>query len=210
MHRLLTSLILVVLELFGASAHASLLVDTGTPVVWPDAQGDPVLSGAQWLAARFEISAPSTITSAKGYLSSANDGGVIHVALYSGDGNYTPLFADDVNVPAVTFDSTGRLPVLDWYGADAVNWILDAGTYWLAFEVHPGSSFEGFMATPSANALGCDGYSTIGPPDTCSSLALAIRIEGTSGVPAPPTFALALAGLVLVARFRPYRSNSRM
>lgn len=145
-------------------AQATLIVDTGTPVAWPDPQGDPILDAQLWFAAQFTLAVSSRIDEITGYLSSGNGGaigGTFSVTLYS-DASVLPadlLFVAQATAPALTFDENGNA-VPGWHRPTGLNWALNPGQYWVAFEVRPRDTFSGFMANPASNALEHEAFGT--------------------------------------------------
>ena len=208
--RLVALLTAAVAALLSLNAAAALVVDTGEPTYGRDSPGDPILASYQGLAAQFVLSERHRITGVTGFISSAGSAGSITVAIYA-DGGEVPgqeLLLASAAVPAVTFTDDG-ISVPGWYGPEGLDWLLGAGTYWVAFEVRAGQNFEGYMANPAPNplqfsALSVGGIytpeSNFGPQPVAD---LGIRIYGDAvPVPEPTSLALGLLGLAAAAVVR--------
>lgn len=103
------------------------LVDTGTP---SSGQLGYTVSSSQWLAAEFIVDQSVTITSIQGYFALCFDGtdkGFINIYSDSGDLPDTSRILHSQN-----FTTSG---VKGWQGLTEINWSLDPGSYWVAFEV---------------------------------------------------------------------------
>ena len=200
---------------------ATMVVDTGAPIVWPDpsVQGDPALVSNQWLAAKFSLNRDYFINSAEGYMSQGNGSmpGVAEtfsMAFYTDGGAIpgTKLFESSAIAPPLTYDTAGNA-VPGWYGFSGKTLFLPAGNYWIAFEVHPGDTFNGFMAIPAAHPLPyeawCEPSSGTYSPSNFGFGAheadICVRIEATP-VPLPATILLLIPGFfgltVLRGRFK--------
>jgi hypothetical protein len=123
------------------AASAATIVDTGPG----GASGSSyaLYSGA-WVAAEFSVTDPWQITDVQGWIDPFT-GGELRVRLYS-DGGAVPgsaLQEGTVLIPGT--GSTG------WWGLSNLNWLIGAGSYWVAFEVAADSTFFGGMPFPSVN-----------------------------------------------------------
>jgi hypothetical protein len=178
-------------------AQAVIIVDTGSSL-----SGEPwTLNQTQWVAGEFSISQAYTITDLEGYLwgSSARDSGpTLTAAIYAG-GNDTPagtaLFSNHFSVG----EQDG------WYGASNQSWFLQTGTYWAAFEVRQGDTYDGSLPGSAINPLGNEAFTDIiGGWHPYDDLSLAIRISGnaSSQVPEPTTMLLLGLGLMGLAGVR--------
>lgn len=115
-------------------AHAVVIVDTGTPTgsdLWR-------FVSTQYFAGEFTIASTYSINSLEGFISNdLGPAGNVSAGIY-GDGGNSPgalLFS-------ASFALT-RYARENWYGASGLAWVLDPGTYWVAFV--PDSNIEGIQ-----------------------------------------------------------------
>jgi len=114
------------------SAHAVVIVDTGTPTGIDEYR----FAESQYFGGEFTIASRYSINSLEGYVS--NDlgaAGNVSAGIYSDGGN---------SPGALLFSSSFALTRFaheNWYGAFGLSWALDPGTYWVAFV--PDSNIEG-------------------------------------------------------------------
>ena len=189
-------------------AHAFVIMDTGhpqrlTPGAW--LYGDP--DSFQWVAAQFTIDQAYTLNGIQGWM--ASTGGSFTMSIY-GNGNNLP---DDNNLLhrqqfQIPVDATGA----DWWGVSGVNWNLNPGTYWVAFEVRykDGDTYEGWMPGGLSNPPPhpADRYA-ICNDDSCWYRGYAnfgLRINGEPVVPEPSTMLLFGAGALAAFIRRKVRS----
>jgi len=121
------------------------------------------------------------------------------------------IYADGGEVPdgsrelfSKTF-SVGAGNSYDWYGLSDLTWTLSPGTYWVAFEVRPGDSYSGLMASGAPNPLPNAAYVPSGFYGYLAndSLKLGIRIEeNPAPVPEPATIFLLSPGLLGLLGFK--------
>jgi hypothetical protein len=195
---------------------ADLIVDTGTPPITnPSGQGDPIVASYQWLAGEFQLTQAHTITAMQGYLSSNGPAATFTMTLYSDGGDIpgTALFSSSALAPPVTFNGLGQA-VPDWYGSTGTAWTVGPGIYWIAVEVRPGDTLEGFMPIPAPNPLSHEAIANNGPYGPTSNFAgtfgFGFRVFGEASVACEPrTIALLLlCGLPLLhCRPSPHRKQ---
>jgi hypothetical protein len=193
--------------LFAASSltHAAYIVDTG-PGNTTYTSGS-LLDGSQWLAGRFTTNQSYTITDVQGWIGGPSfGGGTATLAIYSNDAANLPgteLYSARFNVPSSPLAAWYG----DWYGANGLSWALDAGTYWVAFEVRDGDSLlfavmDNNVSSPLEDYAVNNAYSE--GWDNRPNLNVGVRIKATDGTVTEPTdgtvpepASLALLGLGL-------------
>ena len=182
----------LLLILISNTASAVLIVDTGPG---PNgAFGFLALFQGQSIAAQFQTDQKYTLKSIEGWMSA--NAGTGTIAIYTNSMSNLPgseLFSIAFAVP--------NSPSADWEGVDNLGWMLEVGTYWVAFEVRAGQTLGGGMPFPAANPLAeyalNDG---IDDPDDWSSTSnsVGVRIHATV-IPIPAAawlFGSALVGLI--------------
>lgn len=200
----LTSLLCVALaagSLVTTSAHAALILDSGTP----DNSKSPLsLDGSDFVAAEFRLGDGATLTTVQAYL----NGGSGSTA--GSDSFSIVLYAADAagGLPGTQIASVQAIWNADgWNGASGLNWSgLAAGDYWVAFEVGGNDSTTGLeipviasLGTVPAHAYAFSagaGYQYLSGND------IGVQV---SAVPLPPAWWLlsgALAGIAAMRRRR--------
>lgn len=177
--------------IFAANANAALVVDTGAP----DNTGGFTVSDAQYLAGQVTFNQALTLNSIETYLKadlSTDVGAKFTIALYSDNNNHV---GDAISSATAIFSGNG------WNGVSALNWNLDAGTYWIGIEENNG---ENFLAVQNVvSPLAKTAYADFGNYATsANAIQFALRVDA---VPETDTYAMLLAGLGimgLVARRR--------
>jgi hypothetical protein len=204
MKKLTSSLGLVALLalILSNQVKADIIVDTGTP----NQLGSAImLSDAQWLAAEFTTTQAWQIDSLKGFINADTSNPVnatYTVALYTNINN-RPDTSSEVFAQQSTFGTDG------WNGLQGLNVALNAGTYWLAFEVRSGDTLQGLMAVFAPNpvqtayndATGNAGYL----PTTGANYNFGVQI---SAVPVPPSLFLFASGLLAMGGRRLVKRQS--
>ena len=215
--------IVAVLTLFLLGpAEADYIVDTGSA---SDATGNTLGRGSygfQYIAGQFTVDAGFTanITGIEGWMFGINDessfGGnnELTIALYGTENYQHPYPAATFQRPDVNneFHSTtfvgpyeewdGGFYVPDWYGVGGLDWDLDAGTYWVAFEARAGQDFDGSMPTTVSNPMDRYAYYSSSNPayyQEWSGNTWGFRIDGSltpSTVPIPGAVWLLGSGLI--------------
>lgn len=205
MKKLTSSLGLVALLalILSNQVKADIIVDTGTPNQ-PDSA--IMLSNGQWLAAEFTTTQAWQIDSLKGFInadSSNPDNATYTVAIYDNASNNRPDTNSQLFAQQVTFGIDG------WNGLQGLNVALNAGTYWLAFEVRVDDTLQGLMPVSAPNpvqtayndATGNFGYI----PTTGTAYNFGVQI---SAVPVPPSLLLFASGLLAMGGRRLVKRQS--
>jgi hypothetical protein len=182
---------------FSASALAGVIVDTGPGLV-PYGTGAGMFED-QWLANSFTLSQRQTITGINGWLTGTL--GTVQIAVRSTEKGLpgTMLFSADAKSNSLFSGA--------WVGAAGLDWTLDAGDYFVAFQMPAGYTFRGAMDTHPTTPTGKGAFTDeLGKwhLDATSSLHLGFQIFGEpaatqdpADVPEPSS--AALAGLALAA-----------
>ena len=188
--------------------RADLIVDTGTPT---KSSADLVLFGAQGWAAEFSINQDWQVHSIEGFINAdtANpDSATFTIVLY---GNYYNGTNDLPDTSNELFSQQATFTVDGWNGLHGLNFTLNAGTYWVAFEVRltddplTTDTLQGLMPVFAPKPLPKTAYS-----DTTTSFGykLATNTIGTNYdigvrmVPAPPILLMLVPGLLAMRQLR--------
>lgn len=180
--------VLLLSSVLSTSAHAGSIsiVDTGpgTGTAW-------TLHSNQWLAAEFTTSENYVLTDIFGSIF-ADIGGDLNISLYNGDEDIPglKLFSTSVSIPKSTAPYTDP-----WQGASNLDWLVDAGTYWVAFE--PEEGFSGVMPGSSRNALINEASHSFGAWGASNGLNIGVQIYGDSVSEVPIPGAVFLFGSAL-------------
>ena len=202
--QLLLGTVLIIGLLDAAPAFSETLVDTGAGGT--EFVGSPALFGYsdpgyfQYWAGQFTLTDAYTIESVSGWMGGMAIGG-IDIKLYA-DGGEVPgaeLFSQSFVAATYTFDPR-------WENFQGLNWNVGAGTYWVAFEPQPldmsGSGFNTTMLVGTPSPLSGYAISNEGSSGyrAENGSTLGFKVEGTAAaVPEPESYALMLAGVMLIA-----------
>ncbi|MBW2423863.1 MAG: PEP-CTERM sorting domain-containing protein [Deltaproteobacteria bacterium] len=172
------------------------VVDTG-----PGAEtGGLTLTQSQWLGAKFSLEQAYTITSVEGWLVNLASLFELPVmAVIYGDAGEVPDTSDTLFEEE--FDLVPNFFEPGWSGVSGLSFDLEAGTYWLAFEVRdPEAISSAAMPPTSLQELSDYAYRPSGGEWIGDDSAnLGIRI---GAIPEPGTALLLGVGLGLLARQR--------
>lgn len=167
MRRILTTVFLmaIVTVFLLGQAEADYIVDTGSATGTSRNTLGRGSFGFQYLAGQFTVDTDykATITGIEGWMFGVNDESTfmgnneLTIVLYGNEYYqhpypYTTFQRPDVNNQYYATTFVGPYSewanddyVPGWYGVDGLDWELDAGTYWVAFEVRSGQDFNGSM-----------------------------------------------------------------
>jgi len=194
------------------AVNAATIVDTGpmgtSSRYWTlasDATAVPPSTG-QWLATQFILNANYFITDIAGYVRSVDQvGQTFTISVYaSGGGLPAPnnlLYSNGVTVAG---DSSADYSWEGYHIGFGNGLALDAGSYWLSFEVRDpnGGTYAGGMPDSATNPLQVYAANPDGNWYNSANLGLGVRISGDlAPVPLPPAlwlFASALAGFGII------------
>jgi len=191
---------LLALTLAPQAQADQLIVNTGVP----SSSSLPLtLSSSQWLAAEITTSQEEIITGIQGYiLADAGNpaNATFTITVYDNGANNTPDTID----PAV-FSQQASYTADGWNGLSGLSLDLQAGSYWVAFEVGPNNdTLQGLMPVSVANSLTTawyDGISTSGYQLTSGAgNDFGLQVTAAAPVPVPPSLLLFVSGLFAVSR----------
>jgi len=132
--------------MFVSNVHATLILDTGAGST--SGPGYTVFSD-QSLAGQFTLTDSYTVSSVEGWFGKVTEGSVT-AAIYTDNGSEVPISELFSQQFLLDTPSSGNNA---WDGAYGLDWLLDAGTYWLAFEVRTADTGRGYMPYDSPYAL---------------------------------------------------------
>jgi hypothetical protein len=200
MKKLTSSLGLIALLalIFSHQVRAEIIVNTGTP----NQLGSPLmLTGGQWLAAEFSTTQAWQLNSLEGFINAADVnqvGATYTIAVYDNGLNNRPDTNSELFSQQATFGG-----IDGWNGLQGLNVALNAGNYWLAFEVRASDTLRGLMPVFAPNGLQTafnDTTSNVGYTlASGNAYSFGARI---SAVPVPSALWLFASGLIAIGRRR--------
>lgn len=122
--------------MFTGSVQADYIVNTGSGGT---ASTGTVVDATQFLAGQFTLTDSYIITSVEGWFGPHSEG-KLTVVIYDNrefEGTTVELPGSELFTQQFLIDSPSTEDYA-WDGAYGLNWALDPGTYWLAFEGRPG------------------------------------------------------------------------
>jgi len=186
--------------LLAPAAHATRVVDTGTP----SGNGYPLAFDTQdWYAAQVGFTQASTLDAISGHILGGTPGETFDISLFSADGS--PGLGTLMYTGTATFGGDG------WNGlSDLAGWSVAAGTYWIEFEIQGDDTLDSALSDSTVLDVGAPNpvattafTSTAGSPFgyTLTPLSFGLQVDATavSAVPWPASAPLMLAGLALLA-----------
>ncbi|WP_394648929.1 PEPxxWA-CTERM sorting domain-containing protein [uncultured Sphingomonas sp.] len=184
-----------------APAQAATIVDTGTPT----GGGYTIaLNPKQKLAGRFSLMSATVLTDIQGYIGSSTNTEILTIAI--SQGTDTP---GDVLYSGTVTSATAP----SFQGLRSLDWMLDAGDYWVSFA----SSGYSFMVSGAPQPLAQGAYWTVDAwhpkgiwvPQNGSASPIGVRISGVAAaVPEPATWAMMLLGFGMVGAASRHRRRS--
>jgi hypothetical protein len=171
--------------IFSSATCLAYIIDTGKPPIPSDSIGwsyhsNP--SSQAWLSGKISLTGIANITAIKIFMTNKNPGNAT-ITIYA-DGGEIP----DVSRPLFSqnFDTTGdQLNAYGWYGISSVNWNLNPGTYWVAFEARYQDNFYSGVPWSAPNPLAdyavC--YNMLGQYSKVLNLDFGLRISGSISPP---------------------------
>ena len=192
---MITNMLFAASLLMVAPAHADFVVDTGVPA-GPQAL---LFDAGNAFAGQFSLAAATHVRAISGWLNDLGQGGTFTVALYADADKLPSAVLDDAQA---TFTTPTGEP--GWNGARHLDWLLAAGTYWVAFQVDvlKGDSFSGSAPVQAPQPLLRYAFDDGSGYHTVAGFAPGVQIEP---VPLPGSFALLGGGLLGVTVLRARR-----
>ncbi|WP_446808249.1 hypothetical protein ACH50O_13175 [Methylomonas sp. 2BW1-5-20] len=202
MKKLVMTLRWLALLAMSYQVQAGVIVDTGAP----NSAGFPLtLSSGQWLAAKFSTSQDWRIAGLEGFINADSgnpENATYTIALYGDSAAGLP----DTDAPL--FSRQASLGADGWNGLHDLNLALNAGSYWLAFEVRAADTLQGLLPVYVSNPLSTawndpisnDGYLSAHG----NAYNFAVRI---SSVPVPASVWLFMSGLFALGRWSKRQTN---
>jgi hypothetical protein len=189
MKNIMNRLVYLFVFLMSANANAAFIIDTGPGL--PSPQGS-TLNSDQWIAAEVVLDQQYSLTSIEAWIK-GNAQGNLTLAIYDNGIDNTPEGANELFSTEFTAGNTAN-----WYGAFDLSWTLNAGTYWVAFEIRDSNTFNGSF-TAAGNPL--DNYSFVdGTSDEAwrsnTVIDLGVRIGGIVNVSAPSALFILMSSLL--------------
>lgn len=184
-------------------AQGAVLVDTGSP---PVGEGGLTLCGwlssaspcKQSLAIKVSLAETTNITDIQSFFLKSNQESDLTLSLYN-DVNNLPgqeLYSRLLNINELYYH---------WDGLSGLNWAIDAGDYWVTFEVREGQKFFGSLTTGAPNrlpmavmTLGVANGDWFNLPDSEYYAALILQGTPITAVPEPESYAMILTGLGVI------------
>lgn len=183
--------------LFSSIAEGAVLIDTGAPFGAGGISICGPLSNASYcnqsVALKVNISEPTNITDIQSYFGRSTIATDLTIALYNSNSNVP---SQQLYQSVLTVEGFG------WDGLSNIDWAVDAGDYWVAFEVRTGQDFFGYLTNGAPIKLETAFSSNFGSTwqNIGTDYTGALILQGTPivAVPEPEFYAMILAGLCIV------------
>ena len=188
--------------------RADMIVDTGTPI---QSSSDLVLNSVQGWAAQFSTNQGRLVQSIEGFINADTgnpDNATFTIALYGNGADDLPDTNDELFSQQALFTGDG------WNGLQGLNFTLNAGTYWVAFEVRledeianrSADTLQGLMPVFAPNPLLKTAYSDTGTNFGYTLASGANNYDiGVRMVPAPPILLMLVPGLLALGQLRKHQ-----
>lgn len=173
-----------------APAQAATIVDTGTPT---GKDGVIALNPSQKLAGRFSLTSATLLTDIQGFIGSSTNSEEITIAI-----------SDGVTTPGNVLYSGALTAVSNasFQGLSGLNWMLDAGNYWVSFA----SSGYSSMVPGAPRPMSQTAYTDTRWGWQSYPMSMGVRISGVAAaVPEPTTWAMMIVGFSLIGTATRYR-----
>ncbi len=177
------------------AAHASLVVDTGTP--GGSFVGALTLDSNDFVAGQFTLAQGVTVQSLATHLLGTTAGETFTLVLYADTAAHTP--------GALLVSTTSTAVGDGWNGAADLGWTLTSGTYWAGIEVNAGDTLGSGSITGALVDVGAPSplartafNAGSGWQATTQPLSFGLRVE-VSAVPEPAAWMLSVFGLAALA-----------
>jgi len=180
-------------------AHAARVVDTGTPD--GSAVGALAFDSIDWTAAEVSFATDSNVNAIQGHILGGAAGETFDISLFADDAAQGP--------GTLLYTATATYGAAGWNGVAGLSgWTVDAGSYWIEFEIQGADTLGSSSVTGALLDLGApnplaltastsDGGFSYGS----GALSLGLRVDATA-VSAVPESAAAwqlMAGTLLVS-----------
>jgi hypothetical protein len=207
MNKTLSKAVLTIaISVASLSASANVIIDTGSALFNNGAIAlGNIYGDRQSVAAGISLAESYSITDLSSYFWT-DTSGTLTVSLYADSSGAvsSKLYSQSFTISSDRYTKT-------WAGVSGLNWSVDAGNYWVAYEVLNGQTFFGALEFPAERPLQMvvknnyytDWTNHVG----LSSFALVISGNSIAPVPEADTSAMLLTGLGVIGFIVRRRKN---